>query len=128
MTNIFENAKFGDKFITIKGEIVIFICEHNIYKGFYCLINEENQEQICCPNGVFSYNFELYDTSNGSPFDVIGRWQEPIDEEKLDELALKEYASWAIDLDKDEYKLDEHVKLQIEAYKTGCKQGWEERQ
>lgn len=60
--------------------------------------------------------------------ELIKKLQEPIDEEKLDKLALREYTPWAIGLDKDEYKLDEHVKLQIEAYKKGFHKAWEDKQ
>lgn len=56
---------------------------------------------------------------------INSKGQEPIDEEKLNKLALQQYAPWAVELGEDEYILDDHNKLKIDAYITGYRKAME---
>lgn len=70
-TNFFEGAKFGDKFVTRKGEIVLFIEENRlgnvtlICKPSNCVYSERTVKNT----GRFSNNIESED-------DVVGRYEE----------------------------------------------------
>jgi len=77
MENIFEGAKFGDKFLTRDGRLSLFIKDEDETYSFII----EGEEHIIT---VDDRGYWLFDKSSR---DIISRYQEPIDEEKLDELA-----------------------------------------
>jgi len=85
MENIFEGAKFGDKFVTKVG-----------FQAIYC--------KYCTKDGSNWYHSLIVDCesvadleydNNGvaiaccDDFDIVSGYQEPIGEEKLDELAIE---------------------------------------
>lgn len=83
MNNIFENAKFGDKFVTRDGRMAIIV-------GVYCrvvsAVLENDWEMVHYysrnDNGKLNYLFPEKD--------IVDKWQEEINEEELDRLAKQE--------------------------------------
>ena len=74
MSNIFEGAKFCDTFKTKGGRKAIYNgCENK----WHYLILEGGWGIICHDDGL--------DTINDH--DIVGRWDEPIDEKHLDNMA-----------------------------------------
>lgn len=70
MKNLFELAKFSNRFITRDGRIVLF--GHRMFFGAYILYAED-KTIICDNNGmVLSDGEETND-------DIIGKWEEPMD-------------------------------------------------
>jgi len=82
--NIFEGAKFGDRFITRAGCLAIFISHSK--NGWTCAVQEkiDKSRQIC---------YDIYGKIGNCETmqDIMSKYQEPIDEDNLDKLA-KEYA------------------------------------
>lgn len=81
MANIFENAKFGDKFRTRDGRMALYISGglnlHILY------VEGEDEPDDFDRHGLFYYSYGGKLTS----FDIIGKWEEPINKEELKELA-----------------------------------------
>lgn len=80
MENIFEGAKFGDKFRTRDGRMAIF-CGKLPAINLYRIVIEGN---------LNSSNYSEFGTLNPhaeSLYDIIGKWEEPINEEELAKLA-----------------------------------------
>lgn len=85
MENIFENAKFGDKFKTRDGRMAV-------YKGYsqnvcfksanFLIVDKEPIECAFRDNGLY--------IGNKHEIDIVSRWEEPIDKEKLNQMA-KQY-------------------------------------
>lgn len=81
MKGIFEGAKFGDRFVTRDGQMAIYVAKHeecNYYGGTnishtYAL---ENRCTVhwCKDNGI---NLSFIED-----FDIVGRWQESIDDDE----------------------------------------------
>lgn len=118
MENIFENAKYGDKFLTRDGLIGLFIQQNGlgdvVYicqpKGcIYC-------ERIVRSNGLCLNGFE--DSS-----DIIGKLEEPINEEELDRLAKENYP---YEDGVGEARFNSHQHKLREAYKAGYRKAKEE--
>lgn len=111
MNNIFENAYFGKAYKTRDGRKMIYLipCPGG---EMHKLLDEDINIEHLHKNGQYAKLYPL-------PCDIVSEWQEPVDEEELNKLALKEYAEWALPLKEDEYILDEHTKMQIEAFKVG---------
>ena len=84
MIDLFEGAKFGDKFVTRDGKLAIYVGPG--VKGAK-VISETY-------SGLYSvyYNGQYF-IRREEPQDIVGRWQEPIDEDRLDEIANAEYPS-----------------------------------
>ena len=82
MSNIFENAKFGDKFRTRDGKMVLYDQPTTFYKGWYWMVIQDR--------GTCRYFEDGHILISGeeSPLDIIGKWEEPIDDEELDRLAV----------------------------------------
>lgn len=84
MNNIFENAKFGDKFRTRDGRMAIFI--QGAYPiGYMIAIFKEVRLFSFFEDGSFKANKE-------SPIDIVSEWQEEINVEELDKIA-EEYVT-----------------------------------
>ena len=85
MKNIFEGAKFGDKFMTRDGKkaIVINLTPH--YQGITMALTIEGDKDAF-------YRFYHEDgtakkeAGDTDAVDIVSKWKEPIDEEKLDRL------------------------------------------
>lgn len=81
MENIFENAKFGDRFRT-RGSVV------------YPIIFLSQKDDVYRFMDVNEYVLE-YKAPNETPIgyprrndlEVVGKWEEPVDEEKLTKMA-----------------------------------------
>ena len=79
--NIFENAKFGDKFRTRDGRMAIYL-------------GESHHQELAVHDGddyydVYKdYNSDgTYDANDMKILDIVSEWQEPIDEEELEKMA-----------------------------------------
>lgn len=86
MANIFEKAKFGDKFRTRDGRTAVYI------KEYYSSLWGRNMHELLIENeGFEDYESDgRADVHDGElPIDIIGKWQEPINEEELDRLAME---------------------------------------
>lgn len=110
MKNIFENAKFGDKFRTRDGRMMLYLRKMPDNSDFHevldCYINIERFHS----NGQYCERYPL-------PCDIVSEWQEEIDEEKLDELACKHTESMNIPC---RYK-----ETALESYKAGYRKAKE---
>lgn len=94
--NIFENAKFGDKFKTRDDRMAIFVKSEGtnnfhpdveaecILEEFSYVIIDKSHPMISKGSKCFSDGTNIYDDSNE---DIISRWEETVDEERLDTLA-----------------------------------------
>lgn len=72
MENIFENAKFGDKFKTRDGRMTIYLKYWEFGDFPYDLIIDDEWgplESSCMSNGFFNADSE-------SPYDIVSRWEE----------------------------------------------------
>ena len=84
MNNLFENAKFGDKFVTRDGRNALYLSKDEYsmlfaVEGCNCIVG-------CDHDGIMMYPCD-------SGYDIISRYVEPIDEEELDRLAQEAYPS-----------------------------------
>lgn len=79
--NIFEGAKFGDKFQTKNGKMAILIFPHYYQNTTVKLCIEDGDEFDVYLDGQVDTRFWNDDLS------IEGKWKESIDEDKLDELA-----------------------------------------
>lgn len=137
MENVFENAKFGDKFRTRDGRLAIYLS--TAYGGsvddkynppfmiVYCAVEyhfkyEDGSEK-------YTYGIEKYN-ENGKwnkwnpeddDLDIVGKWEEPIDEEKLTKMA-NEYMLHP-DRTIESYSL---LTEMMEAFKAGYRKAKEE--
>lgn len=84
--NIFEGAKFGDRFKTRNGRMAIY--------GF----PEDERHVLIVENfgAVFRYKDNGVSNYPNDKIDIIGKWQEPIDEEELDRLAYNRFQYYDI--------------------------------
>lgn len=88
MTNIFKNACFGKAYKTRDGRKAVFYNHHNGYareKANYVTMILENQESI------YRWYYDGTATDYQEHLDIVSEWNEPINEEELDELA-EQYA------------------------------------
>ena len=83
MENIFENAKFGDKFVTRDGIMAIYLGFLEGV-GFTCAIKLENEYQLC--DYYYNGRWNEHNHSGENSLDIVGRWQESIDDDELDRL------------------------------------------
>lgn len=80
MKNVFENAKFGDRFITRDGHKALYITK------------DSDIHKLCIENGyVLYYNGDgTYNCFNEfDDYDIVAELNEPIDENELDMIAEK---------------------------------------
>lgn len=88
MKNIFENAYFGKWYKTRDGSKAIFICERtnnavwDLNHPYACVIEGYGEIWNYYPNGRL-YIGENFETEN----DIISEWEDPINEEKLYNIA-----------------------------------------
>ena len=76
MSKIFEGAKFGDAFKTKDGRKVIY----HYYECWHYLITDDGGDICCGDDGG--------DTENDCD-NIVGRWVEPIDEKRLNDMAVQ---------------------------------------
>lgn len=72
MENIFENAKFGDKFKARNGRMAIYLKYWEYEESPHDLIVDDEGfpfEYSCTENGFFNADSE-------SPYDIVSRWEE----------------------------------------------------
>lgn len=114
--NIFENTYFGKPYKTRDGRKAIFSRKD----GYTFDLETEESYNPVREDGSFLYNKEGYESS----CDIISEWQESINEEELDKLAIDE-GTKAIQhfINKEQSKFAfEWADLVKEAYKAGyCK-------
>lgn len=86
MSSIFENAKFGDKFITRDGRKAIVINLASHFQGITMALTIEGDKDAF-------YRFYHEDgtakkeAGDTDAVDIVGKWEEPIDEIELEKLA-----------------------------------------
>lgn len=80
MENIFKNAYFGKPYKTRDGRKAIF---WHSKEGFNFFLLDKGIH-IYNNNGVSTYSPENY-------IDIVSEWQEEINEEELDKIALEKY-------------------------------------
>lgn len=126
MKNIFEGAKFGDKFKVRNGNQAIYIESYmsgDILTHYLVQEGLKNPTIQCYDDGQHCMNHKdekevLF--PDYVQYDIIGKWEELIDEEKLDKLA-KSY-DIPICFDGCAYSDDEWDEIQDwveDAYKSG---------
>lgn len=111
MKDIFENAKFGDKFKTEDNTMVLYI---RFEQGYHIIAFEED---------CYKYDNDgtLYGMKNQPKgYRIVSRWEEPIDTDALNNDA-EEY-------ERSVKALDDILQSQLKpslamAYKAGYKQG-----
>ena len=71
MNNIFDNAKFGDEFITKDSRALIYHCVNLQDDGsiLYQLIDEFNSDPILCDESGVCVNMPLH----GDEYDVVDK-------------------------------------------------------
>ena len=96
MKEIFEGAKFGDKFVTRDGNVAIFhrrfirTCHaapsEPSYQGVSLMVKGQ---AYLVEKGLDGKDMTDYyiTTRSEQPTDIIGRWKEPIDECKVEKLS-----------------------------------------
>lgn len=115
--NVFKDAKFGDKFLTRNGQIMIY--QKQAHEDVYCLFDEESDCVIeYCQNGDVIYEY----TGNAEPQqdDIVKKYVQPSLPSNLDE-AAEEYADYNSQRwheDGDIYY--DHSKI-MDAFKAGAK-------
>lgn len=112
--NIFEGAKFGDKFLTRDGRIALYLHECTRIFGKDC----GHHLVIFTDADAYASNGKLWcdkDLKEESEYDIVSRYQEPIDEEKLDEVAT-DYTN----------NVGQGNWQELEAYKAGFRKAMEE--
>lgn len=86
MKNIFEGAKFGDKFMTRDGKKAIVINLTRHFQDITMALTIEGDEDAF-------YRFYHEDgtakkeAGDTDAVDIVSKWKEPVDEEKLNKLA-----------------------------------------
>lgn len=73
--NIFEDAKFGDKFINKNNTLSVFLWKNTSYEGYYAFANSEG--------GFYYVDFNGYCDSDDD-LSITSRYKETINEEKLE--------------------------------------------
>lgn len=85
MNNIFENAKFGDKFLTRDGRMMLYLRKMPDNNDFHEVLDSDINIEHFHSNGQYCKEYPL-------PCDIIYEWQEPIDEEELNKKAILDIA------------------------------------
>lgn len=121
--NIFENAYFGKPYKTRDGRKAIF-------KFFIPNSNMVRVSIMEYTNNEWDYNLFIDGTSTDKEladihkdWDIISEWQEPIDEEKLNELAEEKNPH---DICGSNYEVGKYFGF-IDGFEAGYKQGWEDK-
>lgn len=85
--SIFDKAKFGDKFKTRDGRMAVYIS--HFYEEFRCFEEHGINHKLWIKD--YSCPLRFYDDGKADfPNDgmyIVSRWEEPVDEEELKELA-----------------------------------------
>ena len=93
--NMFRDAKFGDKFLTRNGQVMIY--QKQAREDVHCLFDEESDFAIeYRPNGDVIYEY----TGNAEPQedDIIKRYVQPSFPSDLDEAAEENYPDFSNDI------------------------------
>lgn len=87
MTNIFENAKFGDKFRTRDGRMALFISPTDFYEDYKAYELEVQYEGLLeyIEDGRKVMECGVY---GHKELDIIGKWEEHFSEDELFECAM----------------------------------------
>lgn len=107
--NIFNGAKFGDRFTTRDGKVAYYGRYDEKEDKHFLMVNDFENDYILCHNDghVFHFDKEDYVFPHGKNkgktifeangwdkeemvnfrLDIVSRWVEPIDEAKLDDMA-----------------------------------------
>lgn len=112
MENIFKNAEFGDKFESRDGQCAVYwwYNRHDEYNMPHWVIFENGGATHYRDDGFYNNPYD----GKESDLDIIGKWEEPIDEKKLDKLY-------------DEYRFSKGSPFSIEAdFKAGYRKAKEE--
>lgn len=91
--NIFENAKFGDKFRTRDGRMAIFAIDIRMVKYASGFGDLENPFLLIIDGEAtairYYSNGKLYKSDKFKvEIDIISKWEEPVDEEELTQLSI----------------------------------------
>lgn len=119
MKNIFENAYFGKAYRTRDGRKALFSTDDEV--GVYVYL-EGYRMPI-----PYHYDGEPKETGIPSPnVRIISEWQEPIDEEELDKLALEyvgdNHGYTYTDID----DLPDHLVSEYDTFKAGYRKAKEQ--
>lgn len=106
MEDIFKNAYFGKKYNTRGGDIAIYI---RGYEGSCKCAMLQSHMLITQDRYLFVNDDGTEEGHTSSQDDIIGKWQEPIDEEELDKIAY-DYADYNVDEDEDMRRVMCHYK------------------
>lgn len=86
--NIFENAKFGDKFRTRNGRMAVYYSRTLNYFGFVLIHQKIGDLNHACIYEVDCLGEVYHELDKGTDdLDIISKWQDPINEEELDNMA-----------------------------------------
>lgn len=110
MKNLFENAKFGDKFLTKDGRMAVLVNWDGMMQHAFLYVKERDIEFY----GEEMYNLDGTTARGSTLHDIVSRWNDSIDIEELDRFA-DEYSFYNPDP-------DTTYKCQIEAFKAGYRQ------
>lgn len=135
--NIFKDAKFGDRYRQRDGSMAIYLSAY--YGGSeddkdnppFVDVNFAREVYIKYTDGSEKrfHSINRYDGATGKfnkwateedDRDIVGIWEEPIDEEKLDKLAQNAYPF------EDDAHWNTYQHERQEAYKTGYRKAKEE--
>lgn len=78
--NIFKGAKFGDKFKCRNGKLAVYLKDLGGKEYHHLLYLEDDGDTTFADDGRYYYDKE-------DALDVIGRFEKPVDEEKIKEMA-----------------------------------------
>lgn len=121
--NIFEGAKFGDKF-AIQYTKIPFV----VFLNVEYISDDSKEPEYRCANNEWSPSILCYDKTGkclnaGTRYDIVSRYQDTIDEEKLDELARETYSEEYIEIPYHDYVDSEILRI---GFKTGFRKAKEE--
>lgn len=127
MKNIFENAYFGKVYKTRDGRKAIFLysTEKKLFKEYllcYTLFIEDETDFYHYDTDGLNFSGGYAELEDGTieywGTDIVSEWEEPINEEKLEELA--EAYSLSIDNFPNKWFTKVHIKTLVEcAYMVG---------
>lgn len=137
MKNLFENAKFGDRYKLRDGRMAIYLStyyggsENDKENPPFIDVDFAVEVHIIYVDGSEKrfHRIDQYDGATGKfnkwateedDWDIVGKWEEPIDEEKLDKLAQNAYPF------EDDAHWNGYQRERQEAYKAGYRKAKEE--
>lgn len=88
MKNIFENAYFGKVYKTREGRRAVYL--KFLHNNKHHLYVENTGIMDCTQDGLYTGM-----AGRLEDLDIVSEWQEPIDEDKLEELAEEYIDTWS---------------------------------